>query len=186
MLFVFFFQAEDGIRDYKVTGVQTCALPICSRPSECLYWHSQEHLCSRPSDCLCWHSQEHLCSRLSECLYWRSQEHLCSHSSDCRCWRWQEHLCSHPSNCLCWHSPDCLCSRPSDHPCWHLCHSVSQAAERHCGFRSGAAPGQRATHSQPACPDWSCRVQVHSSSSDFGQKRVRLLREKQAAGSTGP
>src|SRR5688500_20323284 len=30
MIFVFFFlQAEDGIRDYKVTGVQTCALPIC-------------------------------------------------------------------------------------------------------------------------------------------------------------
>src|ERR1039457_3105803 len=25
---VFFFLAEDGIRDYKVTGVQTCALPI--------------------------------------------------------------------------------------------------------------------------------------------------------------
>src|ERR1039457_3229867 len=28
---LFFFQAEDGIRDYKVTGVQTCALPICLR-----------------------------------------------------------------------------------------------------------------------------------------------------------
>src|SRR5256885_5909456 len=28
---VFFFQAEDGIRDYKVTGVQTCALPISHR-----------------------------------------------------------------------------------------------------------------------------------------------------------
>src|SRR3989454_6552841 len=28
----FFFQAEDGIRDYKVTGVQTCALPISSGP----------------------------------------------------------------------------------------------------------------------------------------------------------
>src|SRR2546422_7208287 len=27
-LFVFFFQAEDGIRDVAVTGVQTCALPI--------------------------------------------------------------------------------------------------------------------------------------------------------------
>src|SRR5256885_11562918 len=27
-LVYFFFQAEDGIRDYKVTGVQTCALPI--------------------------------------------------------------------------------------------------------------------------------------------------------------
>src|SRR5256885_17257773 len=27
-MFYFFFQAEDGIRYYKVTGVQTCALPI--------------------------------------------------------------------------------------------------------------------------------------------------------------
>src|SRR5207244_10470814 len=27
--FFFFFQAEDGIRDDLVTGVQTCALPIC-------------------------------------------------------------------------------------------------------------------------------------------------------------
>src|SRR2546430_6987159 len=28
--FIFFFQAEDGIRDLTVTGVQTCALPICT------------------------------------------------------------------------------------------------------------------------------------------------------------
>src|SRR5260370_3289362 len=28
----FFFQAEDGIRDSSVTGVQTCALPICASP----------------------------------------------------------------------------------------------------------------------------------------------------------
>src|SRR2546422_4990819 len=28
MIFFFFFQAEDGIRDVAVTGVQTCALPI--------------------------------------------------------------------------------------------------------------------------------------------------------------
>src|SRR3989454_3289966 len=27
-MYFLFFQAEDGIRDYKVTGVQTCALPI--------------------------------------------------------------------------------------------------------------------------------------------------------------
>src|SRR2546429_3729095 len=33
MLQVFFFQAEDGIRDVAVTGVQTCALPISP-------WHS--------------------------------------------------------------------------------------------------------------------------------------------------
>src|SRR5207249_8256712 len=30
-LYVFFFQAEDGIRDRNVTGVQTCALPISCR-----------------------------------------------------------------------------------------------------------------------------------------------------------
>src|SRR5947207_12544592 len=29
--FFFFFQAEDGIRDHCVTGVQTCALPISAR-----------------------------------------------------------------------------------------------------------------------------------------------------------
>src|SRR5437773_5240332 len=41
MIFVFFFQAEDGIRDRDVTGVQTCALPIftligenCEHPGE--------------------------------------------------------------------------------------------------------------------------------------------------------
>src|SRR5690348_17895825 len=28
LFFFFFFQAEDGIRDGRVTGVQTCALPI--------------------------------------------------------------------------------------------------------------------------------------------------------------
>src|SRR5438552_850501 len=32
-LFFFFFQAEDGIRDDLVTGVQTCALPICANQS---------------------------------------------------------------------------------------------------------------------------------------------------------
>src|SRR3989454_9637269 len=35
LCFFFFFQAEDGIRDYKVTGVQTCALPI--------YWARQSN-----------------------------------------------------------------------------------------------------------------------------------------------
>src|SRR5687768_17640514 len=31
--FFFFFQAEDGIRDVAVTGVQTCALPIWPTPA---------------------------------------------------------------------------------------------------------------------------------------------------------
>src|SRR5882762_11541689 len=33
-LFFFFFQAEDGIRDSSVTGVQTCALPISQQLSD--------------------------------------------------------------------------------------------------------------------------------------------------------
>src|SRR5256884_2522216 len=36
---VFFFQAEDGIRDVAVTGVQTCALPICLPPAPVLETH---------------------------------------------------------------------------------------------------------------------------------------------------
>src|SRR5215467_10444789 len=40
----FFFQAEAGIRDYKVTGVQTCALPICctvaSSPANPAEWRT--------------------------------------------------------------------------------------------------------------------------------------------------
>src|SRR5438067_4992428 len=31
IMWFFFFQAEDGIRDRNVTGVQTCALPILNR-----------------------------------------------------------------------------------------------------------------------------------------------------------
>src|SRR5437660_12204678 len=36
----FFFQAEDGIRDGHVTGVQTCALPICSEGAA---WADRAH-----------------------------------------------------------------------------------------------------------------------------------------------
>src|SRR5690606_20741443 len=40
-LFFFFFQAEDGIRDFHVTGVQTCALPIFMVDAT-LGWESQD------------------------------------------------------------------------------------------------------------------------------------------------
>src|SRR6266496_5823411 len=41
MFFFFFFQAEDGIRDLYVTGVQTCALPISFNTS-LPYWQEAE------------------------------------------------------------------------------------------------------------------------------------------------
>src|SRR5207249_8204816 len=55
----FFFQAEDGIRDRNVTGVQTCALPICVateiRPRALLNFVRKlqsEVSKGRPFDCL--------------------------------------------------------------------------------------------------------------------------------------
>src|SRR5690349_22311475 len=51
--FFFFFQAEDGIRDLYVTGVQTCALPICLRGSEWRAWGMAElmsDLAPHPAD----------------------------------------------------------------------------------------------------------------------------------------
>src|SRR5437660_3661151 len=44
--FFFFFQAEDGIRDGHVTGVQTCALPISSRDAAALRFSSANSLAS--------------------------------------------------------------------------------------------------------------------------------------------
>src|SRR5206468_8172577 len=40
VFFFFFFQAEDGIRDLIVTGVQTCALPIFVEPRQHRPWQS--------------------------------------------------------------------------------------------------------------------------------------------------
>src|SRR6266498_2617606 len=38
----FFFQAEDGIRDADVTGVQTCALPIFSPGEQMMYANAEQ------------------------------------------------------------------------------------------------------------------------------------------------
>src|SRR5205823_12001560 len=61
-LFFFFFQAEDGIRDKLVTGVQTCAVPIlilrgsrgCRRAIDRLRWRGgarAEHHMSAERSC---------------------------------------------------------------------------------------------------------------------------------------
>src|SRR5690348_17589928 len=47
LFFFFFFQAEDGIRDGRVTGVQTCALPISASHRERIARAAQ--LCHAPS-----------------------------------------------------------------------------------------------------------------------------------------
>src|SRR5258708_18860286 len=59
----FFFQAEDGIRDDLVTGVQTCALPICTIPGPT----------SRTSSSVCPRSSS--ATSRSCCRTTRSEEH---------------------------------------------------------------------------------------------------------------
>src|SRR5260370_38161121 len=62
VIFVFFFfQAEDGIRDSSVTGVQTCALPIWRQPnrtararSSCAWWAS-DRVAPDPAAAGAWH-----------------------------------------------------------------------------------------------------------------------------------
>src|SRR3954463_16831311 len=46
----FFFQAEDGIRDYRVTGVQTCALPINDKTAIRDYRVTGVQTCALPID----------------------------------------------------------------------------------------------------------------------------------------
>src|SRR2546429_3184993 len=46
----FFFQAEDGIRDVAVTGVQTCALPISARSSSARRRHQARRLALERDD----------------------------------------------------------------------------------------------------------------------------------------
>src|SRR2546425_9936173 len=59
-VFFFFFQAEDGIRDKLVTGVQTCALPIseATKPAPAKTpWKivgQLEEACSCNAACPCW------------------------------------------------------------------------------------------------------------------------------------
>ena len=50
VLFFFFFQAEDGIRDHCVTGVQTCALPISISASS---FAEASFACKRLSSSFC-------------------------------------------------------------------------------------------------------------------------------------
>src|SRR6266487_2864660 len=71
--YFFFFQAEDGIRDGRVTGVQTCALPISEEyrePTEAEWREFEQHFrrrklalgdCYRPYGTDCPH--EHACVR---------------------------------------------------------------------------------------------------------------------------
>src|SRR5699024_12083334 len=92
LFFFFFFQAEDGIRDRNVTGVQTCALPIFfdnSLPSKALLilgssidWYSSNSLLILSAR---FSYSQLLVSAINE-MYFRSEERRVG--KECRYWWW--------------------------------------------------------------------------------------------------
>src|SRR6266516_27870 len=74
--FFFFFQAEDGIRDRTVTGVQTCALPIC-QGAESNRRHQHFQCCALPTElpwrgCKPFHWANLLVAKLYHVLFYSS------------------------------------------------------------------------------------------------------------------
>src|SRR5687768_17817804 len=86
MLF-FFFQAEDGIRDVAVTGVQTCALPISFRASVTLGPTDPNATLTPPPRTPAIITFEMACARRVPTLrhHWRSEERRVG--KECR-FRW--------------------------------------------------------------------------------------------------
>src|SRR2546422_5594338 len=84
--YFFFFQAEDGIRDVAVTGVQTCALPILPRSARG-FSRCRGPCCANRVETWAWHCSSGswaACSRYSArsrsassapCYLTRSEEH---------------------------------------------------------------------------------------------------------------
>src|SRR5206468_9273444 len=75
----FFFQAEDGIRDLIVTGVQTCALPICSESAPLNGPRSQEPWASTT-----------MRARMSSVCRPRSEERRVGKECRSRWWRYHQ------------------------------------------------------------------------------------------------
>src|SRR5437868_12032835 len=97
-LFFFFFQAEDGIRDRNVTGVQTCALPISSSLRIHLPKISfEEFICFVRSLIGLYFgfsviTLSDICSKVTKFLIFnvnRSEERRVG--KECRYWRWTDH-----------------------------------------------------------------------------------------------
>src|SRR5207248_3865385 len=100
--FFFFFQAEDGIRDRTVTGVQTCALPICKShitssvaPPSSSGWNAAPAIAKAPLPKFvfndCWMKSSKRCAKRYAAIEFapRSEERRVGKECRCRWWRGQ-------------------------------------------------------------------------------------------------
>src|SRR5438132_6415775 len=95
--FFFFFQAEDGIRDHCVTGVQTCALPIylfmaCGHVLDNVHRYKSDVYYAEPK--LMFRNTGHgifenVSDQLGPDFQLRSEERRVG--KECRCGWWEEH-----------------------------------------------------------------------------------------------
>src|SRR5690348_18410312 len=96
MFFFFFFQAEDGIRDGRVTGVQTCALPIFHLRTRKIYptslnWSTfpyRTNICRRSRACSGLVSPGSAANSFFASRRARSEERRVG--KECRAGRWRE------------------------------------------------------------------------------------------------
>src|SRR5205823_6826898 len=82
----FFFQAEDGIRDKLVTGVQTCALPILMSRVLALAFNSASWACNSGSAAALASSR---CANMRLSASDRSEERRVGKECRSRWWGWQ-------------------------------------------------------------------------------------------------
>src|SRR5205085_6510493 len=105
----FFFQAEDGIRDLTVTGVQTCALPISVSPLTPLQGQSSMRYCS--SSRILFRACSRLTSEISTLPSvgpsWRRRSEERRVGKECRAGgaRWHGRI----QGCHEWWSVECVC-----------------------------------------------------------------------------
>src|SRR5690606_40391633 len=93
--FLFFFQAEDGIRHFHVTGVQTCALPICKRRKASYSTiHSRRHTVARRRRATRSPPPEH--STKNEIHNRVSTSALCTPADNSSCANHQQATSNHP------------------------------------------------------------------------------------------
>src|SRR5207248_8582727 len=101
--FFFFFQAEDGIRDRTVTGVQTCALPISISSRPRMPAQAGTAIRRRVEKTISWTHRKQMptrtrCASSDRGRGGRSEERRVG--KECRCWGWTGECRRREAECI--------------------------------------------------------------------------------------